>query len=293
MNYTSSSAPANWDQDTAIGGRALTDSSVGVSQPGYLRRPTANDPFTPSAASTPNSKSPDPTWSVEPARCMDATTPSQTELCDNSRHGAHAAVQLSSLANVAPFNSAVLLLATIGPLMENGEILLDEVVYTDYNHFDVVWECGGGFNGDWKLFYGRQTNGLLGVSDSRGFHVWLARRSGGSPIRIERLVNEPELDDAWEDVVEGSIEVPRTPTGVTWLSDLGMRSGPLDIPPGCYRVRVSATGRDRAEGHEFDEEVLDRYLIQLWPEPVKRPDLIVRTTTENARRAHDTRRLSS
>ena len=67
---------------------------------------------------------------------------------------------------------------------------------------------------------------------------------------------------------------------------LGRReSGPLDIPPGSYRVRVSARGRDAGADGEFADGPVDFYLLEIWPAPPE-PDLIIRSTSANARYWH-------
>lgn len=125
-----------------------------------------------------------------------------------------------------------------------GEVLLDDIIHTDYGQLDVVWGDGFGFDGDFDRFFDGQVNGLVGAADPNGFYVNLARRSGGSAIVIELFHSEPTmLDEEWADVVEVSISVP----GIgppRWSSWAGESGGSLDIPAGHYRVRVSARGRD-------------------------------------------------
>lgn len=80
-------------------------------------------------------------------------------------------------------------------------------------------------------------------------------------------------------MVEVSIIIPRgaEPRWCTWGGEHG---GGLAIPPGTYRVRVSARGRDAAHNGEFAEEYLDFYLLQLWSAPL--PDEILQSTSANA-----------
>jgi hypothetical protein len=116
-------------------------------------------------------------------------------------------------------------------------------------------------------------------------HVNLARRSGGSPIRIVLLDSHPGSDvGQWEDVVDVSITVPEGQV-VAWSAWVGMGSGPIDLPPGSYRLPVSAKGRDEGQAGEFAEGTVDDYLLQFWPAPWQ-PDAILRTGSEDARYWH-------
>ena len=63
------------------------------------------------------------------------------------------------------------------------------------------------------------------------------------------------------------------------------RGGPLDLPPGSYRLRSSARGRDAGAEDELADGVVDHYLLQLWPAP-SAPDAVVRTTSDNAAAFH-------
>lgn len=63
-------------------------------------------------------------------------------------------------------------------------VLLDQVIQTDYGQYDLVWGEDGFFDGDFDRSYQGQINGLVGAANPQGVHVNLARRSGGSPVRI-------------------------------------------------------------------------------------------------------------
>ncbi len=61
------------------------------------------------------------------------------------------------------------------------QVLLDEVIRTDYGQFDLVWSDDAvGFDGDFDRFFHGQNNGLVGAADGEGVYLNLARRSGGS-----------------------------------------------------------------------------------------------------------------
>lgn len=177
---------------------------------------------------------------------------------------------------------AAALAAPPGP---GARILFAGVVDTNYGLFDITWGDEPRSDDLASTFRG-QHNGLVGAADPRAIHFVLARRSGGSAIRIELLPSAPPPPAAeWEDVVEVSATVPADnhPRWLTWsdmdYGDLGA------LPAGPYRIRTSALGRDQAVDDEFAERCLDCYLIQLWPAPLE-PDRIVRIGSENAASYH-------
>jgi hypothetical protein len=165
-------------------------------------------------------------------------------------------------------------------------VLLDRVVRTDYGQFDLIWTYTGGFDGSFDRFFAAQVNGLVGASDADGVYLHFARRSGGSPVRIVLLDVAPSDEDAsWEDVVEVSFTLPEG-REMRWCSWAGETSGALSgIPSGSYRLRVCATGRDEGRDNEFSEELLDAYLLQLWPAPAQ-PDAVLRVGSKDARYWH-------
>lgn len=165
-------------------------------------------------------------------------------------------------------------------------IVFDQVVHTDYGQFDLTWHAGMiGFDGDFDRFFAGQVNGLVGAADPEGVYLHFGRRSGGSALTIELADDEPPLArDAWEDIVEVSTTIPEgsIPGWSSWAGDTG---GRLALPAGTYRVRASAHGRDAGAADEFADDVVDRYLVQLWPSPW-RPDAILATTSTDAQYWH-------
>jgi hypothetical protein len=147
-------------------------------------------------------------------------------------------------------------------------VLFHDVVHTDYGQFDVMWSDGTGFEGDFDKFFDGQINGLVGVADD-GVYVNLARRSGGSRVRIVSHAVEPAAPDLrYEDVVEVSMAIPEA-ARVRWSTRAGEKSGELPgIEKGRYRLRVSAHGRHAGHDGEFADDVVDEYLLELWPAPV-------------------------
>lgn len=163
--------------------------------------------------------------------------------------------------------------------------LFDQVVETDYGQFDLVWTEESGSDGDFDRFFAGQANGLAGAADPRCVCVNLARRSGGSPIRIVLMDSPPGDDASWEDVVEVSFILPEG-HALGWSTWAGLHGGALaGIPPGSYRLRVSANGRDQGRDGEPSEDLVDAYLLQLWPAPV-RSDAILRAGSEDGRYWH-------
>ena len=73
------------------------------------------------------------------------------------------------------------------------------------------------------------------------------------------------------------------PDGSSWAGETG---GPFDLPPGPYRVRVCARGRDAGDENELADEAVDFYLIQLWPAPIE-PDAILRVGSRSAEYWHE------
>ncbi len=164
-------------------------------------------------------------------------------------------------------------------------VLLDDVVQTDYGQFDLVWEDVG-FDGDVDRFFHGQRNGLVGASSGQGVYINLARRSGGSRVRIVLVDDEPPLlPEGFGDVVEVSLEVPAG-ADVQWSSWAGESSGPVQgLTAGTYRLRVSAQGRDAGRDGESVEGVVDEYRLELWPGPAA-PDAILRVGSDDARYWH-------
>jgi hypothetical protein len=90
----------------------------------------------------------------------------------------------------------------------------------------------------------------------------------------------PVVADEWEDVVEVSVTVPPG-SSLAWSTWASEEHGPLDLPPGGYRVRVSARGRDAGAVGEFADGPVDSYLVDLWPDE-PRPDEVVQSVSADA-----------
>jgi hypothetical protein len=169
------------------------------------------------------------------------------------------------------------------PRMER--VLLDDVIRTDYGQFDLGWSQDAGFDGNWDRFFNGQVNGLVGAADPGGVYINLARTIGGSRVRIVLLDGAPPPPPPYyEDVVEVSATIPDG-AKAGWMAWGGMGAGELPgLAPGTYRMRVSAHGRDAAR-HELGEDVVDEYLLELWPSTTA-PDAILRVGSRDARYWH-------
>ncbi|GAB3085721.1 hypothetical protein [Nocardioides zeae] len=171
-------------------------------------------------------------------------------------------------------------------------VLLDRVLCTSYGQLDLVWDPAAMDEFDDDVMFGGQANGLVGAGWPGRVYLTLAScLPDEARVRIVARDNAPaDPEPEWEDVVEVSTEVPVLPLDEPaphWTSWGYDDSGPLDIAPGHYRLRVSARGRDAARDF-VGEGVRDSYLLELWPAPPG-PDAILRTTTEDAAYWHKAR----
>lgn len=103
-------------------------------------------------------------------------------------------------------------------------------------------------------------------------------------MKIVLLETPPPVDAQWEDIVEVSMSVPEG-AECGWMSWAGETGGPLNIPPGTYRARMSARGRDAGQAGEFAEEAVDFYLLELWPAPPT-VDAIIKVGSQDAEYWH-------
>jgi hypothetical protein len=118
------------------------------------------------------------------------------------------------------------------------EDLLDQIVYTDYGQLTLEWGDEI-WDGDADRFFKDQQNGLVGAAVPGNVVIVLARRSGGSAVRIVLEASEPPASAEWEDVVEVSISLPAG-RAVQWSTWAGESGGPLTVPPGQYWPATAA-----------------------------------------------------
>jgi len=121
-----------------------------------------------------------------------------------------------------------------------------------------------------------QRNGLLGAQAPHQLSMMTGLHTGEVPFRIEWHPDQPDVDGAWQDVVEASVEFTE-PDAL--LSSFEEFVG-IELPAtGWYRARFCASGMD--EGRELDtpdegESAPDRYLLQMWLAPQAPDEVKVR-----------------
>ncbi|MEV8509648.1 hypothetical protein AB0368_33140 [Actinoplanes sp. NPDC051475] len=159
-----------------------------------------------------------------------------------------------------------------------AEVLLDRAVQVNYGQLYVLHD-GGGVEAE-EAFRG-QVNGLCGAADDGALFLVTGLRSGPVGFVVERHSAEPAIDGSWEEIVESSF---RAASDEVVLQEWSGIRYPLDLDPGPYRVRYCAKGMDRGWDVEtlgLDDEVVDTYLLQIWPGPPL-ADRIVRQTSDAA-----------
>jgi hypothetical protein len=106
--------------------------------------------------------------------------------------------------------------------------------------------------------------GTVGVGTVRNMTV---------PVDIERCDSEPdESHDAWEMVVDCSLEVTSGRVVVAGCTDYFPDAARLNVPPDTYHVRVYYGGLDTLSDDELEGN--DRYLIRLWPGTALSPTVV-------------------
>ncbi|WP_067823584.1 hypothetical protein [Actinomadura kijaniata] len=102
--------------------------------------------------------------------------------------------------------------------------------------------------------------------------LWTASHQG--PVRLTVVVSpdDPGADQTYQDIAE----LPhRATTGHTRLTALGDATYPLPPLPagyGAYRLRYHVRGADAAP--EVSDVPVDGYLLQIWPAPHRRPEIV-------------------
>jgi hypothetical protein len=144
-----------------------------------------------------------------------------------------------------------------------------------------------GFIG-WEGCLQGQVNGICGAAVPGLLVLTTGLHTGSVGFRVELHDTEPGLDPQWEDVVEVSFH-PNTPE-IALNGLMGDNAFRTEIPVRQYRVRYSGKGLDLAR--EVDstmtgDPVVDRFLIQLWPEEQPRPDANLRQSSSFAAYWHE------
>jgi hypothetical protein len=139
---------------------------------------------------------------------------------------------------------------------------------------------------DLNAAFSGQVNGLCGAAVPGELFFVTGLHTGTTALSVEAHDARPQLGDQWEEVVEVSFVAREVPLILTAWG--GMGTWQLDVASGEYRVRYCASGMDvgrEADTRLDDDGVLDRYLLQLWPEP-RGPDGVIRATGETAASWH-------
>ena len=86
------------------------------------------------------------------------------------------------------------------------------------------------------------------------------------PLVVELHDEAPELDEGWDHVAEGSLEVT---SGELYVGFFDFQS--LPVKAGTYRVRASGRNLAAADSEESGD---DRYRVQLWPAAPAPPQVL-------------------
>lgn len=126
----------------------------------------------------------------------------------------------------------------------------------------------------WHRRANARDNGLVGVTEGAAL-VRTGCGAGWVNLTVELYDQRPAPDTAsWDDAVEFSY---RTTVGESYVAS---RDGDgTDYPrisfhgPGCYRIRVHARGR-RATLRATGTDPTEDYLLQVWPAPAERTEIL-------------------
>jgi hypothetical protein len=164
-------------------------------------------------------------------------------------------------------------------------VLFDGAVDISYGQFYLTCAESPGPDGS----FNGQINGLCGAAVPGHLYLTTGLNHGTVQVTVEQHTDEPPLPDGWEEIVEASfINTCANPK----LEEFDSEGHQLQLDPGTYRVRYCARGMDAASDAEsnYDDDVIDTYLLQLWPGRVA-ADRILRQTSRSAaywHRAHRT-----
>lgn len=139
---------------------------------------------------------------------------------------------------------------------------------------------------------GGQVNGLCGARFPGVLAMITGLHTGSVPFEVAVFDAEPAVPDEWEDVVEVSFAAPDRDYLLSTFDD----GADLVLPAATsYRARYCASGMDEADQagvRTSDEPVVDRYLLQLWPAPM-REDVVLRQTSQVAAYWHEVARTTA
>ncbi|MFJ5774308.1 hypothetical protein [Streptomyces sp. NPDC093094] len=134
------------------------------------------------------------------------------------------------------------------------------LVFTEYHLFRIT-DPQGAVSDDLDPNH----NGLVSAT-AGDIEVLTGIHTGDVEVAVELHTRRPDPAAGWEEAAEISCRSPSGDLLVTPLMD-----DPADLPslahqgPGGYRLRLHATGRDRAVDGTSTHGVVESYLVQSWP----------------------------
>lgn len=158
-------------------------------------------------------------------------------------------------------------------------------------HYGFVYLAPDGEVGDLVDARGGQANGLCGAQHPGVLVMSTGLHTGTVPFEVAVSDAEPAIGDEWEEVVEASFSASQRDYWLRAFEDGHELVLPLAT---SYRARFCASGMDQARQADVrmpDEPVIDRYLLQLWPAPM-RDDAVLRQTSEVAAYWHEVARTT-
>jgi hypothetical protein len=155
-------------------------------------------------------------------------------------------------------------------------------------HYGQAYAFSGstGDTGEMDSCFRGQSNGLLGAARPGMLFLITGLHTGYVKFKVEIAVDEPPVDESWEECVEASFTPSSHDTRlINWDGDLVCEL-PLSSPP--YRVRYEGIGMDA--GREADTilqgaDPVDSYRLSFWPASPA-PDSVVRERSASARYWH-------
>ncbi|GAA2102822.1 hypothetical protein [Actinomadura alba] len=119
---------------------------------------------------------------------------------------------------------------------------------------------------------GDPCNGLITPSPPCGAVIYTGIADGNVAVEVQVHQQEPPPGvpplEEWEDIAEVTVQAPTGQLMVCALMDDGPSLPPVTASgAGAYRVRVHARGRDIAYDAALLDEIVEDYLIQVWPAP--------------------------
>ncbi|MFE0154684.1 hypothetical protein ACFWY5_46635 [Nonomuraea sp. NPDC059007] len=122
--------------------------------------------------------------------------------------------------------------------------------------------------------------GIIRVDDAGSAFLVTGLHTGTVAFSVTVADHDPGADiDGYEDIVEISFESESGQVSLhEWDGDTHELPD-LSAGPGCYRLRYHAQNMDQAADVDTSDDIIDRYLLQIWPQDVSEPH-VVQSTSE-------------